>query len=331
MPRRLFGRSVPAFARAAQRGGQGAPAGRRARIDSRAEAISRQGRADQRRRAARAHREGAAADGRARDRRDRARARHEHELLRQRPLGPERAAVPARHPAEGRPGLRRRPGSRRRARARSPSSPTTCASGRRTRTGARRSRGILKDRGVATGKIGVEERVRFFIADGIAQAAPASKVVLATPVTAGCRMIKSPAEIALMQRANDITIEAYKAAFATLREGMTQFELRRNVSAAFDALGAPGGSAGAQLRQVLRLPARQHHAAAAQDGRRRPHRRRLQHRRVSVRHHADDGVRQADRSGRSTSGISRSRRRPRRSRPRRSARRASRWMPPRAR
>ena len=51
--------------------------------------------------------------------------------------------------------------------------------------------GILKDRGVSTGKIGVEERVRFFIADGIAQAAPASKVVLATPVTAGCRMIKS--------------------------------------------------------------------------------------------------------------------------------------------
>ena len=48
--------------------------------------------------------------------------------------------------------------------------------------------GILKDRGVATAKIGVEERVRFFIADGIAQAAPASKVVLATPVTAGCRM-----------------------------------------------------------------------------------------------------------------------------------------------
>ena len=45
--------------------------------------------------------------------------------------------------------------------------------------------GILKDRGVSTGRIGVEERVRFFIADGIAQAAPASKVVLATPVTAG--------------------------------------------------------------------------------------------------------------------------------------------------
>ena len=103
--------------------------------------------------------------------------------------------------------------------------------------------GILKDRGVSTAKIGVEERVRFFIADGIAHAAPASQVVLATPVTAGCRMFKSPAEIALMQRANDITIEAFRAALGTLREGMTQIELGRNIRAAFDALGGPGGSA----------------------------------------------------------------------------------------
>jgi Xaa-Pro dipeptidase len=103
--------------------------------------------------------------------------------------------------------------------------------------------GILKDRGVSTAKIGVEERVRFFIADGIAQAAPATKVVLATPVTAGCRMFKSPAELALMQRANDITIEAFKAALATLREGMTPNELGGNIRAAFTAVGGPGGSA----------------------------------------------------------------------------------------
>jgi Xaa-Pro aminopeptidase len=114
--------------------------------------------------------------------------------------------------------------------------------------------GILKDRGVATGKVGIEERVRFFVADGIAEASPASTLVLATPVTAGCRMIKSPTEIALMQRANDITIEAYKAAFATLAENMTQFEFQRNVRAAFDALGASGGSAGAQFGKYSAFP-----------------------------------------------------------------------------
>jgi Xaa-Pro dipeptidase len=102
--------------------------------------------------------------------------------------------------------------------------------------------GILKDRGVATGTVGVEERVRFFIPEGLRAAAPQLTFVLATPVTAGCRMFKSPAEIALMQRANDITIEAFKAAFATFRDGMTQFELGNTIRAAFNALGSSGGA-----------------------------------------------------------------------------------------
>ena len=101
--------------------------------------------------------------------------------------------------------------------------------------------GILKDRGVATAKVGVEERVRFFIADGLAKALPASQVVLATPITAGCRMYKSAAEIANMQYANDITLAGFKAGLATLREGMTQGELANNIAAAFRQLGANGG------------------------------------------------------------------------------------------
>jgi Xaa-Pro dipeptidase len=101
--------------------------------------------------------------------------------------------------------------------------------------------GILRDRGVSAAKIGVEERVRFFIADALAKAAPASQVVLATPVTAGCRMYKSAAEIANMQYANDITIAGFKAGLATLREGMTQGELAGNIGAAFRQLGATGG------------------------------------------------------------------------------------------
>lgn len=100
--------------------------------------------------------------------------------------------------------------------------------------------GILKDRGVATAKIGVEERVRFFIADALAKAAPASQVVLATPVTAGCRMIKSAAEIANMQYAMNITLAAFKAGLATLHDGMTQGELGGNISAAYRAMGANG-------------------------------------------------------------------------------------------
>jgi len=57
----------------------------------------------------------------------------------------------------------------------------------------------LKERGIAGGKVGIEETVRFVFSDGIAKAAPQITLASATPVTAGCRMIKSANEIALMR------------------------------------------------------------------------------------------------------------------------------------
>lgn len=101
---------------------------------------------------------------------------------------------------------------------------------------------IFKDRGVS-GRVGIEERVRFFVYDGIRTKAPSLQFVSADPVTAGCRMIKSPTELALMQRASDITIEAFRAGLATLTEGMTQFDLRNNITAAYRALGVQGAVA----------------------------------------------------------------------------------------
>ncbi|HET7585225.1 MAG TPA: Xaa-Pro peptidase family protein [Gemmatimonadaceae bacterium] len=95
----------------------------------------------------------------------------------------------------------------------------------------------LRDRGAGTGRVGVEERVRFFVADGVRAEAPGAQLVSATPVTAGCRMFKSPAELALMQRANDITIAALRAAFATMEEGMSQRDLSQNMMTAQQRLG----------------------------------------------------------------------------------------------
>jgi len=90
-------------------------------------------------------------------------------------------------------------------------------------------------------RIGMEERVRFFIVDGVRKAMPGFDVVDATPVTAGCRVIKSKAEIALMQHANNVTIAAYQAALQTLRDGMPQDELANNITIAFKRLGYSGG------------------------------------------------------------------------------------------
>ncbi|MEY2595035.1 MAG: Xaa-Pro dipeptidase [Bacteroidota bacterium] len=112
---------------------------------------------------------------------------------------------------------------------------------------------IVKDRGVKYRRIGMEERVRFFIADGVRKIASGFEVVDATPVTAGCRMYKTKAEIALMQKANDVTIEAYKAAFATIVPGMSQSTLSVNIASAFRKLGYSGG-ASVQVGKYSALP-----------------------------------------------------------------------------
>jgi Xaa-Pro dipeptidase len=114
--------------------------------------------------------------------------------------------------------------------------------------------GIIKDRGAAGGKVAVEERLRFFIFSGVKKESPGTEFVDAEIITAGCRMIKSPAELALMQKASDITIEAFRAAFQTFKEGMTQGELRANIEAAHRALGAPGGSASVSFGMYTAFP-----------------------------------------------------------------------------
>src|SRR2546425_5033697 len=54
---------------------------------------------------------------------------------------------------------------------------------------------IIKERGIRSGRIGIEERGRFFLYDGIRQASPRLEFVSATPITAGCRMYKSPQKL----------------------------------------------------------------------------------------------------------------------------------------
>lgn len=111
----------------------------------------------------------------------------------------------------------------------------------------------LKDRGIASGRLGIEETVRFVFSDGVARAAPALKIVSGTPVTAGCRMTKDAHELELMRLASRITLKAYEAAWRGLRDGLTQNEFAALVAAAHTKLGAQGG-AGVQVGQYSALP-----------------------------------------------------------------------------
>jgi Xaa-Pro dipeptidase len=98
----------------------------------------------------------------------------------------------------------------------------------------------LKDRSMTTGTLGMEETVRFVFYEGIAKAAPQVRITSATPVTAGCRMVKSNHEIELMRLAAKVTLVAYEAAYRAIREGMTQSEFEDLITAAYKQLGFLG-------------------------------------------------------------------------------------------
>jgi Xaa-Pro dipeptidase len=111
----------------------------------------------------------------------------------------------------------------------------------------------LKDRGVAGGRVGVEETMKFVFADSIAAAAPAIKVISATPITAGCRMIKEAHEIDLMRLASQATLKCYEAVFKAIEPGMTQNQVGGLIAAAYGRLGFPG-FASVQVGEYTALP-----------------------------------------------------------------------------
>ena len=96
--------------------------------------------------------------------------------------------------------------------------------------------GFLKDRRV-TGAIGVEETARFFAFDGLRRALPGARLVSANPVVRGCRMVKTAAEIALMQAATDVTIAAYRWVHPRVEAGMTGAQIGALMDAATRKLG----------------------------------------------------------------------------------------------
>lgn len=95
----------------------------------------------------------------------------------------------------------------------------------------------LRDRRVQGRPVGIEETVRFFAVDGLRKALPGVRIVSGAPVVRGCRMFKSPAELALMQKAADITIAAYRHTARRIERGMTPADIGAIMNKATEALG----------------------------------------------------------------------------------------------
>lgn len=95
----------------------------------------------------------------------------------------------------------------------------------------------LRQRKIATGPIGVEETVRFFAVEGLQAHLPGVSVRSGAGVVRGCRMIKSPAELALMQHAANITVAAYRHTAPRIERGMTPADIGAIMNEATRTLG----------------------------------------------------------------------------------------------
>ncbi|WP_115719515.1 M24 family metallopeptidase [Gallaecimonas mangrovi] len=88
--------------------------------------------------------------------------------------------------------------------------------------------------------LAVDEATAFFMVDGMQKAAPALNIINGGEVSAHCRMHKSAAEIALIQKAMTMTMEVHKAAASILHEGITTLEVERFINQAHQKVGASG-------------------------------------------------------------------------------------------
>ena len=98
----------------------------------------------------------------------------------------------------------------------------------------------LGDRGMKTATIGIDEEMKFVFSDGIRAANPHLSFVSATPVTAGCRMVKEAHELECMRLACRATLLVYRAVAQSLGPGMTTTDVEALVAQAYRRVGFQG-------------------------------------------------------------------------------------------
>jgi Xaa-Pro dipeptidase len=113
---------------------------------------------------------------------------------------------------------------------------------------------VLKGIGIEKGQIGIDEFCRFFIFDGLRKSDASFQFVSADPITIPCRIIKSSAEISLMQKANDVTVKAIQAGIAALSIGCTPRQISQKIAQAHAEQGAMHGFASVTFGVATSFP-----------------------------------------------------------------------------
>lgn len=101
---------------------------------------------------------------------------------------------------------------------------------------------IITRLGLEQHKIAIDESSAFFIFDGLRKAMPTTEFTNGVDITAPCRQVKSKTEIAIMQRAKDMTMEVHKAAARILHSGISTTEVTQFINQAHKRVGASGSS-----------------------------------------------------------------------------------------
>ena len=127
--------------------------------------------------------------------------------------------------------------------------------------------GALRDRGVSSGPIAFEATTRLFIVDGVREAsAGAYQVVSGDALVKAIRLIKSPAELALMQTANDVTLAALRYVHANVRNGMRPDDIGTMMNAATEALGGAPEFALVLINEASAYPHGSHQPQTLHEG-----------------------------------------------------------------
>lgn len=124
----------------------------------------------------------------------------------------------------------------------------------------------MRDRGIHAGAVAVEATMRFFIIDGVRASSRNFTIVAGDPLIRTCRMIKSAAEIALMQTANDVTLAALRLVHGRIERGMSAADLAALVNEATAALGGAPEFALILLNEASAYPHGSHRPQTVGDG-----------------------------------------------------------------
>ena len=99
----------------------------------------------------------------------------------------------------------------------------------------------LREQGLSS--LAIDPAMAILFVERIRRAAPSLDIVEGSPIIDGCRMYKSPAELALLQQAKSMTLEVHRRAARALAPGIAASEVVRFLNEAHRAIGAPGGNA----------------------------------------------------------------------------------------